>query len=165
MNLKIAGGLALIAVAAAANPAFAQSVSDGSAGAEIIAPLEIENTADLYFGTIAPSTSTDDIVAVGSDGSRKCGPALVCLTEDHTPATFKVTGEADYAYTITLPTDIVITSASGDTMTVSRFSGSQDRGELRDGTDSFTVGGTLAVAARQAAGQYRGAFTVTVEYN
>jgi len=164
MNMKIAGGLALAAFVAA-NPALAQSISDGSAGAEIIAPLEIENTADLYFGTIAPSTSTDDVVVVSSDGSRKCGPALVCLTTDHTPATFQVTGEAGYAYTIDLPSEIEITSGNGDTMTVSSFDGSQERGQLRDGTDSFTVGGTLAVAARQAAGQYRGAFTVTVEYN
>ncbi len=162
MNIKIAGGFALVALAAA-NPAFAQS-ADGTAGADIIAPLEIENTADLYFGTIAPSTTTDDVVSVSADGSRKCGPALVCLTSDHTPAGFDVYGQEDAAYTIDLPREIEITSNEGDTMIVSSFTGSKESGQLSKGLDSFTVGGTLAVGARQAAGKYRGAFTVTVEY-
>jgi hypothetical protein len=162
MNLKIATGLALIAVASA-NPAFAQS-ADAGAGAEIIAPLEISNTADLYFGTIAPSTTVDDVVSVSADGSRKCGPALVCLTADHTPAAFAVTGQDGASYTISLPGEIEITSANGDRMKVSEFTGSKATGQLLNGLDDFTVGGTLAVAARQAAGKYRGAFTVTVEY-
>lgn len=164
MNTKmLAGGFALIALAAA-NPAFAQSAT-GSAGANIIAPLEIENTADLYFGTIAPSTTTDDTVQVAADGSRQCGPALVCLTTDHTPAAFEVYGQDGAAYTISLPREIEITSPKGDSMKVSSFDGSKTEGQLLDGLDTFTVGGTLAVAARQAAGKYRGAFTVTVEYN
>ena len=34
-----------------------------------------------------------------------------------------------------------------------------------DGNDSFTVGGTLTVAAAQTAGEYAGTFNVTVAYN
>ena len=33
------------------------------------------------------------------------------------------------------------------------------------GTDNFTLGGTLTVAAAQVAGIYAGAFNVTVDYN
>lgn len=163
MNTKmLAAGFALIALAAG-NPAFAQSATSG-AGADIIAPLEIEHTSDLYFGTIAPSTTADDVVKVAADGSRQCGPALVCLTSDHTPAAFDVFGQDGASYTISLPNEIEITSDNGDTMKVSDFDGSKTGGQLLNGLDNFTVGGTLAVAARQAAGSYRGAFTVTVEY-
>lgn len=148
---------------AAATSAPAQS-ADAGAGAKIIAPLEISNTADLYFGTIAPSTSVADTVVVAADGSRKCGPALTCLTADHTAAAFAVTGEADAFYTISLPTQIKIVNEKGTAMDVSGFTGSKSNGQLLKGADSFTVGGTLGVGVRQEAGKYTGSFTVAVEY-
>ncbi|WP_313669388.1 DUF4402 domain-containing protein [Sandarakinorhabdus sp.] len=161
-NLMFAGATALIALAGAG--AAAAATADTGAGAKIIAPLEISHTADLYFGTIAPSTTVGDKVAVAADGSRNCGPALTCLTSDHTAAAFAVTGEADAFYTISLPSEIKIVNAKGTAMRVADFSGSKGKGQLLNGEDSFTVGGTLEVAARQEAGQYKGSFTVAVEY-
>jgi spore coat protein U-like protein len=38
-------------------------------------------------------------------------------------------------------------------------------GTLNGGTQSIYVGGTLNVSASQAAGEYTGQITVTVEYN
>jgi hypothetical protein len=162
MNKLLAGAAALaaFAVAGAANAATA----DAGAGAKIIAPLEISRTADLYFGTIAPSTTVGDKVSVAADGSRQCGPALTCLTSDHTAAAFAVTGEADAFYTISLPSEIKIVNGNGTAMRVADFKGSKADGQLLKGEDNFTVGGTLEVAARQEAGQYKGSFTVAVEY-
>jgi hypothetical protein len=162
MNKLLAGAAALIAIAAAG--AANAATADAGAGAKIIAPLEITRTADLYFGTIAPSTTAGDTVSVAADGSRQCGPALTCLTSDHTAAAFAVTGEADAFYTISLPSEISIVNANGTAMRVAAFTGSKASGQLLSGQDSFTVGGTLDVAARQEAGQYRGTFTVAVEY-
>ena len=162
MNKMFAGAIVLAALAAATS-ANAQS-ADAGAGAKIIAPLEISNVTDLYFGTIAPSTSVADNVTVLADGSRKCGPALTCLTADHTAAAFAVTGEADAFYTISLPNEIKIVNDKGTAMRVSDFTGSKAGGQLLSGEDSFTVGGTLDVAARQEAGLYSGSFTVAVEY-
>jgi hypothetical protein len=153
----------VLASLAAATSAQAQS-ADAGAGAKIIAPLEISNTADLYFGTIAPSTSVADTVTVLADGSRKCGPALTCLTADHTAAAFAVTGEADAFYTISLPRGIRLFNENGTAMSVSDVTGSKSTGQLLKGEDSFTVGGTLDVGVRQEAGKYVGSFTVAVEY-
>ena len=153
----------VLASLAAATSAQAQS-ADAGAGAKIIAPLEISNTADLYFGTIAPSTTVADSVVVLADGSRKCGPALTCLTADHTAAAFAVTGEADAFYTIALPSEIKIVNDKGTAMRVSDFNGSKSGGQLLSGEDAFTVGGTLDVGVRQEAGKYTGSFTVAVEY-
>ena len=75
MNKLFAGAVVLASLAAATS-ANAQS-ADAGAGAKIIAPLEISNVADLYFGTVAPSTTVADRVVVLADGSRKCGPALI----------------------------------------------------------------------------------------
>jgi hypothetical protein len=155
--------VALAAISLSAGAAQAASVEAG-AGAKIIAPLQIAKKTDLYFGTIAPSLESADKVVVGFDGSRKCGPTLTCLTADHTAAAFAVSGEADAVYTVSLPDSIKIANANGDAMLVSDFSGSKAAGTLVNGNDSFTVGGTLDVAARQAAGKYTGSFTVAVEY-
>ena len=140
------------------------ATTDGTAGAKIIAPLQIAAKADLYFGTIAPSLTTADTVLVTVDGDKKCGAALTCLTADHTAAAFAVSGEADAVYTISLPDAIEIANGNGDAMKVYAFTGSKTSGTLVNGTDSFTVGGELAVAAMQPAGKYRGNFVVAVEY-
>ncbi len=153
----------VLAALSAATSAQAQS-ADADAGAKIIAPLEITNTASLYFGTIAPSTTVGDKVVVTPWGDRKCGAALTCLTADHTAAAFAVTGEADAFYTVSLPKEIKIVNERGNAMLVSDFSGSKDKGQLIKGEDSFTVGGTLDVSVRQEAGKYTGSFTVAVEY-
>ena len=157
--------LALATVLATAGAANAAPVTaEAGAGAKIIAPLEIANTLPLYFGTIAPSLTESGVVSVTPDGAKKCDEALTCLTADHTPATFEVRGEADAAYTISLPGAVEITNDKGDGMKVFNFMGSQDGGRLVKGQDSFTVGGMLNVGVRQAAGQYTGRFIVAVEY-
>jgi len=156
--------ISAIALAALSAGAAVAATADAGAGAKIIAPLEISRTADLYFGTIAPSTTVGDKVSVDADGSRVCGAALTCLTSDHTAAAFAVTGEADAFYTVSLPTEIKIVNENGNAMRVAAFTGSKAKGQLLKGEDSFTVGGTLEVAARQDAGQYKGSFTVAVEY-
>lgn len=99
-----------------------------------------------------------------ADGSRKFGPALTCLTADHTAAAFAVTGEADVFYTISLPKEIKIVNENGTAMRVADFNGSKACGQLLKGEDSFTVGGTLDVGVRQEASKYTGSFTVAVEY-
>ena len=165
MNTKTffaVAALAALSLASAAQAAPESAVS--GAGAKIIAPLEIANTASLYFGTIAPSLTQGDVVVVTPAGDKKCGAALTCLTSDHTAAAFDVKGEADAVYTISLPGGIEITNEKGDAMKVFDFTGSKDTGLLIKGQDSFTVGGTLDVGVRQAAGKYVGRFVAAVEY-
>jgi hypothetical protein len=162
MKTILTGAVALLALTAGA-PALAAE-AEGEAGAYIVAPLEIERLNDLYFGAIAASSTQSDKVTVSPDGNRKCGPALTCLTADHTAAEFGVTGESSAFYTIDLPNEITIASPTGATMRVMEVTGSKANGQLLSGQDSFTVGGTLEVAAQQEPGLYTGAFTVAVEY-
>jgi len=142
--------------------AGAQTVQS-SAGARIVAPLQVSNQTALYFGTIAPSVDSADTVLVAASGARTCGDALTCLTSDHTAAAFQVTGDPNRSYTIELPTSIDISSGD-DSMTVDNFAGSKASGTLVAGQDSFAVGGRLNVGANQASGEYTGAFTVSVNY-
>lgn len=144
-------------------PAFAAE-AESDAGAKIIAPLQISNSTALYFGTIAPSVTESDTVLVSPQGAKTCGVELTCMTDDHTAAEFRVTGEADASYTIALPTQIQLSNGAGMNMTVNDFTGSKANGTLVAGQDDFTVGGTLEVGANQSSGEYTGTFIVTVEY-
>ncbi|MEM6899753.1 MAG: DUF4402 domain-containing protein [Pseudomonadota bacterium] len=159
--------LAASAAMAFTAPASAQDASS-DAGAIIVAPLQVANTQPLYFGSIVPSTTVSDTVAVATDGTRTCGAQLTCITDDHTPAIFDVDGAANFGYTVTVPTSVNIANAGGDEMTVNAFAAaSVDDGQfLLNGTgdDAFNVGGTLTVAANQASGEYTGTFLVSVEY-
>ncbi len=153
---------AAFGVLAFAATATAQEVQS-DAGAEIVAPLQVQNRTALYFGTIAPSIDSADTVLVSPAGAKECGAELTCLSDDHTAAAFAVTGDPERSYTIELPTSIEITSGD-DSMLVNNFLGSKTNGVLTSGADSFTVGGTLNVGANQASGEYTGAFTVSVNY-
>ena len=144
-------------------PALAAE-AESDAGAKIIAPLQISNNTALYFGTIAPSLTSADTVSVSHAGAKDCGSELTCLTDDHTAADFSVTGEADWSYSIQLPTSIEIQNSDGENMTVNAFTGSKVGGTLVSGSDSFTVCGTLGVEANQPTGEYTGTFVVGVEY-
>jgi len=154
----------VLAVAGATAANAAPVIAEAGAGAKIIAPLEIKNTAPLYFGTIAPSLTESGLVYVTPEGEKKCDQSLTCLTADHTAAKFEVRGEADAVYTISLPDGVEITSEKGDAMKVFKFWGSKDSGRLIKGEDSFSVGGVLDVGVRQAAGKYTGRFIVAAEY-
>ena len=156
--------LSAVAVASLMTSAAFAAEVESQAGAKIVAPLQISNVAALYFGTVAPSLTAADTVVVSPAGAKTCGAELTCLTDDHTAAEFKVTGEADASYTIDLPNEIKIDNGSGDAMIVADFTGSKSNGTLVSGADNFTVGGTLAVEANQANGDYTGTFTVAVEY-
>ena len=163
--MKTIFAVAALATLSLAGTAQAAPVTaEAGAGAKIIAPLQIDNSAPLYFGTIAPSLTQGDVVFVSPSGDKKCGAALTCLTSDHTAAAFEVKGEADAVYTISLPGGIEITNDKGNAMKVFNFTGSKDAGRLVKGEDRFTVGGMLDVGVRQAAGKYTGRFVVAVEY-
>ncbi|MDC0949127.1 DUF4402 domain-containing protein [Gammaproteobacteria bacterium] len=158
-NHFVIAGLAAVA----GSPSFAADV-EADAGAKIVAPLQISSASALYFGTIAPSLTSADTVVVTPAGAKSCGEELTCLTEDHTAASFNVTGEPDASYTIEIPDSVNISNGAGGLMEISDFSGSKSSGTLISGADNFNVGGTLAVAANQASGEYTGTFTVAVEY-
>ncbi len=161
MNMKTL--LPLLAATILSGSAFAAETT-GDAGAKIVAPLQVASVSALYFGTIAPSLTDAGSVQVSPAGDKECSVEVTCLTDDHTAAEFKVTGEADFSYTIELPKEIKIANANGTSMLIGEVAGSKDAGTLVNGADNFTVGGTLAVAALQEAGSYKGTFTVAVEY-
>ena len=155
--------LAVLALAmAGAGSAIAASINAVSTSS-VVAPIKITKSADLAFGTFS-SSDTGGTVTIGADNVRSI-TGDVTLMAGGTPkaAKFDVTGQAGLTYSIGVTaTDL----KSGDNIMAVAPVSSLPSG-LLDGTgaQSFFVGGTVTVAANQAAGEYTGSVTATVQYN
>jgi hypothetical protein len=149
---------------------FSQSSATATASATIVGPIAIAKTIDMNFGNVAVNASPGTVVlAPGGGRSATGGVTLPATTGTVAAASFTVTGNAAYTYSITLPSaDLTITSGGGQTMTVNTFTSTPTpTGTLTGGTETLNVGATLNVAGSQAAGTYLSLtpFTVTVNYN
>lgn len=139
--------------------------------ANIVNPITIAETRSLHFGTMSVSTSAGTcILAAAGTRTKTGGVTLTNFSPTATSAAYSVTGAANVAYVITLPTSSVTVTRSGgtQTMTINTFTSSKAGNASTlsaTGTDNFTVGATLNVGASQVAGLYQGNFNVTVAYN
>jgi hypothetical protein len=164
-----------IAMFGFAASSFAQNnvSATATASATIVNPISIASSANINFGDIAVQSNTAGTVVLASDGERTATDGVTLpssATTTTSAAEFTVQGEGAYSYAITLPETCTITEVDGaETMTLSDFSCSiTDKvGALTNGTQTFTVGATLAVSAGQAAAVYSNetGFAVTVNYN
>jgi hypothetical protein len=169
---------AIVLIAGFTTSIMAQATVNSTAGVNILTPLSISEAFSMNFGTIGVQNETGGTVVITTTGVRSAtdGVTLSGLAPFFSLATFIVTGEPLYTYSITLPGTITITLADNSTsMTISSLlaksasgieSNSATGTLLADtGSESFTVGGTLTVEAAQLAGLYSGTFSVTVAYN
>lgn len=140
--------------------------------ANLVNPISITENRVLHFGTITVSASVAGTCIVAPTGSRTAtgGVGLANLSPTATSAAYTVSGSANLAYSITLPTSNIVATRQGgtETLTVNAFT-SNKSGNVSvlsaTSSDTFTVGATLNVSAGQVAGLYQGNFNVTVAYN
>ena len=167
---------AILMMAGFASRVMSQAIENTTAGAVIITPITITETTALHFGVMAVLAGTPGTCVLSTLGVRTAtgGVNLSVQAPVATNAAYNVTGQASTTYALTLPATITVTKAvTLETMTIgtllARFNGAGADAVTSTlavgGTDSFTVGGTLAVAAAQVAGTYAGTFDVTVAYN
>lgn len=172
--------LGKILVAAAllcgAQPAYAKTGS-AIAKAVIVSRLSFLNTEELEFGSLLPGTTAGTVtVAPGGGRSKTGGVTLVGGLVQ--PSRFAGRGTVGQTVLISVnASPSVLTRIGGtetmqlDTLTI----GSTPTVVLTTRPQSFTianatgifnfpVGGTLRVNARQAAGDYTGTYTLTLNY-
>jgi Domain of unknown function (DUF4402) len=159
--------------------ANAQVVATIEAQAKLIAPLKIETTQNLNFGTIAPEQGKVAIISVDPEGGGEASNAT--QVGAFTPAEFTITGEPNTSLSIQTTSsagepisvfDIVgpggarlVVSAITNTIGarpdgVGRYTLSLTSGSLRVG-----VGGTLTIPPSSPTGVYRGTFQIAAIYN
>jgi len=128
----------------------------------------------LNFGVIIPGTTEGTVVvAAGSsvgDNPTVTGTGVSMANYSAcSPGHFAVTGDKSTNYVITLPTgDATLTHSTigTNTMIVDTWTSSKGTQPVlgTDGTDAFSVGGTLHLGAGQVSGTYNGQYGVTVAY-
>jgi hypothetical protein len=157
--LKALAATAVVALGFSASAANAATAS-ADATATILAQVSVAKDTDLAFGTIAIGTS-GGTVAISTAGARACGTGLVC-SGTVGAAGFTITGVSGQNVGISVPASVSLSDGGTNTMSASLTSSASTL--TLDGTDNFSVGGTLTVGAAQAAGAYTGTFAVTVNY-
>ena len=176
---------AVLLMAGFSNTVMAQGTAASTstaAGAVLIVPMTINQTAPLHFGsiTILSTTAANTVTLPSNSISRVFSTGVEAAGVGSDPATnaaYDVTGTYNETYALVLPTAaITLTEVGGTnaaTMTVTAFT-SRFNGAAGDaitstlsstGTDNFTLGATLNLAIGQTGGVYAGTFPVSVDYN
>lgn len=133
----------------------------------IVSTVNLVARNGIVFGDISASAIPGTVTISTSGARTTTGGATVNSNTNGTPAKFEASGSPNALYAVTLPASIVLTSAAGDSMTVTNFSSTPDgSGQLdSSGRQDLNVGATLNVGSFQPFGAYRGIMSTTVEYN
>jgi hypothetical protein len=173
--------LALLALLVVAPTARGQHTSAGGkagVGVSIVSALAVQKAQDLMVGAFRPGESfgTVDVNVIESNGilavSRSATGGVALAAGPFSAAQFSVSGvSGPVHFAVVLPSTITIQRIGGsETMTVDRFrsnlspdcAAGASAGNCAASPYTLLVGATLHVDANQAAGQYVGTFTVTV---
>ncbi|KPP90640.1 DUF4402 domain-containing protein [Erythrobacter sp. HL-111] len=170
-----AAGVALFAAMGMSTAAFAQDdTATATATAEVLDALTLDNTNGLDFGTMV--VDGGGTVTLGADGVLDCSAGDIVCSGTSAVAAFDVTGTANKAVTINLPTDSIDlnhpdfsgSSVGEHTIELDAFTSSASGNEITldgSGEGDFTVGGTITFDGSEVAGIYSGSFDVSVEYS
>ncbi|HEY4082967.1 MAG TPA: DUF4402 domain-containing protein [Burkholderiaceae bacterium] len=136
--------------------------------AQAASAQSLTSTTPLSFGSFTAGTGGSITLTSGGGRSKTGGVILVNQGALATAAQFTMTGTANATFAITLPADGTVTLDNGaNHMAINVFvSNPSLTGTLSGGgTQVISVGATLTVGNSQVAGNYTGAFNVTVDYN
>jgi Domain of unknown function (DUF4402) len=166
---------------AMAQPVLAQQTQGptGTRQAEaksiVLRQLSFFRVQDLDFGDIIPGP-TAGVVRILPDGTRTTTGGVSVVGSTHQPARFAGLGSYNQQVLISVSSNTIQLTGPGAPMTLSQFEiGSTPTAILSttptrfrisstNGQFNFPVGARLAVGANQAAGNYSGNFSITLNY-
>jgi hypothetical protein len=167
-KLLVAAGAAALTAGLYTTAASAVSIN-ADADARVIAALILNQTNGINFGDVVAGTAistiqldTAGIPNVTSGDAELAGGTVLA-------GAYTLSGEPLKLYSITLPGPLspaTLTSAGGDTMTVSAFNHNAGAAPALDGVGAggFNVGATLNMSANQPGGSYSGTWPLIVNY-
>jgi hypothetical protein len=176
-----AGALGALTLAVAAQPAEAQQTQgptrtrQAEAKSIVLRQLSFFRVQDLDFGDIIPGP-TAGVVRILPDGSRTVTGGVTVVGNTHQPARFAGLGSFNQQVLINVSANTIQLTGPGAPMTLSQFEiGSTPTAILTTtplrfritstiGQFNFPLGARLAVGANQAAGNYTGTFSITLNY-
>ena len=172
----------ILMIAATITNINAQSGANVStaASADLLVAMVINQTTPLNFGSSVLTSAAGGTIELPSNSITRVysgGVATSAASPAPTNAAYTVSGNANQTYAVVLPTTTKVTHTTVNvgafemniTLMKARFNGAAADATVSnlsaEGTDSFTVGGTLTVLPNQVGGQYTGTFQVSVDYN
>lgn len=161
-NLKLRPLGNFVAACTIALTACALSYADAPVSA-----LSLLNTRDIAFGSFAAGTG--GTVVISPAGSRSASGGVVLFSAgDGTAAQFTISGDPEFIYSISLPSDgtVSLSDGNGHSMDINGFTSQPAlSGHLSaGGSQVLAIGATLHVGSNQPAGNYAGDFPITVNY-
>jgi Domain of unknown function (DUF4402) len=140
--------------------------------AEVISAFSATETSQLNFGRFSPGPQGGSIILTPQSTISVLG-SVFKGTGAHNAASFYVSGDADAAYSITLPASPVILTHVSDAKTmliedwVSVPAAGLGTGMLQDGFQVVYVGATLKVGTLHdnPVGIYTGTYIITFDFN
>jgi hypothetical protein len=146
--------------------------AEGHVIAEIIPVFSASETSQLNFGRFSPGPMGGKIIITPQSTVSVLGTVFKG-TGSYNAASFYLYGDAEAAYSITLPpAPVILTHISGvKTMTVDEWESvpapGVGTGMLRDGAQIVNVGATLNVGTinDNPVGIYTGTYTITFDFN
>jgi hypothetical protein len=166
---KITILVAILLIVGFSTNVFAQATTTASTTATIVTPIGISKTVNMNFGNVATNGAIGTVVLTPA-GTRTStgGVTLPATAGTVTAASFAVTGQGSYTYTISLPGSPITLAGTTAGVTVGTFvSTPAATGALTAGAQTVLVGATLNLPVSVVAGSYTNAanLTVTVNYN
>jgi hypothetical protein len=155
-----------------AHPQTGTQVSaTGQVLAEVVPMFTASETAPLNFGRFSPGAQGGKIILT-PQGTISLQGSVFKVPGPFNAASFMVTGDANAAYSIKLPSSpVVLTNLSNSKKMVigNWISNPQEgigTGMLQDGSQLISVGATLNVGTLQdnPAGIYAGSYNITFEF-
>jgi hypothetical protein len=166
-SIRIAAmGAALASSLAFSGAANAAASASASANAEILSTISVVKDQDMDFGQIAVNGAASLVISADESSPAACPANLVCAGA-RVPAKFTISGTSGVGATASVrQASVSLTGPGTNTMTLGSFSVFFPNGNTLNATGdaAVNVGGSLGVAAAQAAGLYTGSFDLDVEY-
>ncbi len=138
-----------------------------TASATIIQPIGITTTSNMNFANL--DAKSGGAVILTPDNTRfSTGDVALANNSNVSAAAFEVTGEAGFAFSISLPENEYVLSNGTENMIIKDFTSSlAEGGTLAGGSKTVRVGATLKVNPNQTPGVYNSPnpLSVTVNYN
>jgi hypothetical protein len=165
-------GLLITATGTFVHAQVATVAATGHVFAEVVPVFSAVETSQLNFGRFAPGPQGGEIILTPQSSISVTGSVFVG-TGVHNAASFYVSGDADAAYSITLPVNPVILKhvSSARTMLVDTWNSvpapGTGTGMLKNGYQNVYVGATLKVGTLNdnPVGVYTGTYEITFDFN
>lgn len=166
-------GVILMTIGTLSVNAQSSATATANSSARIIEHITLTyENQPLAFGSIIKDADGGTATIAAATGAVSYTDLPEQLITSTSAASFKVTGEVGYVFSLDLPIDgdIELTGPTGSTpMSIDGFNSTIgeeviDRTIPSSGEIDFNVGATLTVNPSQMAGSYVGTFPVTVTY-